>query len=1529
MVAGKPKAAAKAAAANARVLQAMAKAVALARLKKAQAAASQGSKSPSKAKAQSPKAKAQRGQVSKSPSRTTGKASNAKSPTNSQVRAGKSPTKAKSQASEVHVETAPSKAKARAPAAQVEKGSAMAKSQTPEVHVGKAPTKVNGQACEVHVNDASSKAKARASEVQVEQEPAVVAKAPPKAKGKAQAVEIQAAKAETKAKARASEVRLGTTPTEAKADASTVQVGKATTKAKSPESREPDKDPPTKPAIKAKARTEVKAETTQVPVGGRGKAQAEAEPQAPEVRAGDRVQLVGLESCADLNGLFATLIQYDAGRERWKICIDGQSVTKNVRTSNVQKVGDSDCATTSGAGGSVGAQASLGKTSAAKRKAAKPGLAKQIATKFAKAKITKQSDTISGAAEPASTVMHESDIEPTPKKRPRWSPSVLRVDSNNASPSAAENLAGTETVAATPSGRSPRPKGRPKGASKATKPQAPKAQAACPAKSGLAAAPEQDKSCTAQSATATSKQPGSEKAKAGNADSSPATAPAVATAAPLRRITSKFVQKIVAAKAKVSAVPAAKLKPTQAKDKPTVAAADATKAATKPSSAAKRGDEAKTASAASSTPPKRQKCAEPGSTIETSPVALLIRRLSDPDALDVPLQAPLEAKPPAAKSKEQSANNKAAAAKPAVKAKAKSAGKPKDDADDDDDHLFNDAEELEGEEEVSDWSDAGVPDDDEENLEDLEWESVGALQMPPDLWPANGPQPGQVEFNGYASTAMAKAKLGSPSSPFAGLGMRLHQESAAFLLHPCSPCQRLLVDHATGTGKTLIILRMLDNYFDDPRPKVVIFPKDRVCDNFYLELLKWPTRWRHYFCFNRPSDGSLASGAKQWQRKKNDVWDLNNERIRAEAKTRGVRLEKIIRDLIDSVRDVLEMKNSIRNGKLKSKEARIFLEENPGAPLPRAPLRAFRFTTAGGGACELGRDGWPQSPILKVGFDTNELNPYSGKIVIMDECHNLVRPTPVYEEQLGRLRIFLHSSTRTVLAGFTGTPVGNEAKEGRLLLEVIKGEKTKEFQADEGFISSFHARGSDDFPREVPVQGVPDGVLHEGMLGGLIKRHSMHGEALKRYLLKDVEFQITPRLLLLPEEKRLARLANYCNMHVHYGSYFGKNREHLLANVKDHAPKFHGIAKSVAKGKEKAVVMLTREMGYKVLLEVLRKTGKNKGFKVATLDELSDFNDPKRNLRGERFRVMVVESSQAGEGVQFKHVRRLYLVDVPLRHSDVVQRASRCVRMGGHQELPVEERQLAVEMHLVQFPKFLRQGPPSLIYRELLNAKDVLAIPGSAIEQATEACMEELKRRNVKTLMDLQRELQLDTGKKLIELLTETALEKLGETSAAPARPLGVALWRLKKGGDDVTALEKALLMRAQVKTADDLLLDKLMDKSVEILGPLEAIRLKAVDRQLLAHLGDPPKAPPPRHPDRPPADIAPDDIGPEEEKPAEGEDEPLDLEEENPDEVEEGEEELLDLHGAKPPGIGEEPRVRGGKGKSQRPDCSKASESD
>jgi len=387
------------------------------------------------------------------------------------------------------------------------------------------------------------------------------------------------------------------------------------------------------------------------------------------------------------------------------------------------------------------------------------------------------------------------------------------------------------------------------------------------------------------------------------------------------------------------------------------------------------------------------------------------------------------------------------------------------------------------------------------------WLPVDALPWP-DAWSGNynPPRPGEKGFNAHAGKCLARVGLGGEDSPFAGLGMRLPQESVSFLLHPSSPVQRLLVDHAPGTGKTLTMLRVLDNFFDDPRPKLALFPTERMRNSFYRELLIWPTRWRHYFAVCCPEHASRFSGLKDWLRRKDEVWDVNSGKVQAEARRQGVEPDALVASAVESMREVLSLRGAVRTGRVTPGLARAFRREHPDAPVPRAPLRTFRYTTAGGRACELNVEGRPRSSILEVGFDGKYLNPYSGKVLLLDECHYIVRPTQKYNDQIGRLRDHLLTARGSVVAGFTGSPMGNDVEDCRRLLDLIKGDEGSSL-SDEGFVSSFHARGRPDYPRESPVAGLPDGVVHEGMLKDLVKRHTLHGEALRRYLLKMVKFQ--------------------------------------------------------------------------------------------------------------------------------------------------------------------------------------------------------------------------------------------------------------------------------------------------------------------------------------------------------------------------------------------------------------------------------------
>jgi len=157
----------------------------------------------------------------------------------------------------------------------------------------------------------------------------------------------------------------------------------------------------------------------------------------------------------------------------------------------------------------------------------------------------------------------------------------------------------------------------------------------------------------------------------------------------------------------------------------------------------------------------------------------------------------------------------------------------------------------------------------------------------------------------------------------------------------------------------------------------------------------------------------------------------------------------------------------------------------------------------------------PISALLKVAFDAEGKNVYSNKIVVMDEVHNLVRAQTQFAEQLASLRELLAGAKGMVLAGFTGTPILNEAAEGRQLLDIVKGRFAP--PCDEGFLSSFPFRPPGLFPASLPL-GVPDDELTPKLRRRFVQRVTLVGEALRRYDIK--------RRKGMPEH----RLHSYCNL---------------------------------------------------------------------------------------------------------------------------------------------------------------------------------------------------------------------------------------------------------------------------------------------------------------------------------------------------------------------------------------------------------------
>ena len=72
---------------------------------------------------------------------------------------------------------------------------------------------------------------------------------------------------------------------------------------------------------------------------------------------------------------------------------------------------------------------------------------------------------------------------------------------------------------------------------------------------------------------------------------------------------------------------------------------------------------------------------------------------------------------------------------------------------------------------------------------------------------------GQVGVNAVVKKFLQRCTWTSPST--SDVLLLEQQKTIARLMHPKSPIVRILADHNTGSGKTLIMIRALDNrYFD-------------------------------------------------------------------------------------------------------------------------------------------------------------------------------------------------------------------------------------------------------------------------------------------------------------------------------------------------------------------------------------------------------------------------------------------------------------------------------------------------------------------------------------------------------------------------------------------------------------------------------------------------------------------------------------------------------------------------------------------
>lgn len=534
--------------------------------------------------------------------------------------------------------------------------------------------------------------------------------------------------------------------------------------------------------------------------------------------------------------------------------------------------------------------------------------------------------------------------------------------------------------------------------------------------------------------------------------------------------------------------------------------------------------------------------------------------------------------------------------------------------------------------------------------EDVEMVNVSRPRSGPTVWKR---RPGDRGFNAETTRIMRRRGLFvgdelrtdcKTDDPFA------HTRTASWLAGPETPIDRLLVVHRTGSGKTFAMIHILDLYFSDPRPKIVVFPNEDLVRNFYEKMYRTPTQYSAFI----------------------------ETKARRTGKT----------NTLTFFRDELGM------------DGQLHRRGQPGELA--SPLRPMRYSVAGGRQVFPKGGGKPAKPIFKIMWDGK--NPFDNKIILMDEVHNLIKP-PVGTDKsklkrLERLRNALYTARNSVIVGLTATPFVTDEQEGRDLLAMIKGKENQNTETNEGFISYFNTLPSSIYPEVRP--GGPSKV--EAVLVRLKDAN------LKKYETKVQERgQLSANPLI--RDRQLMNLMNYCNMAGYYQRAKNMSKE-LRSEPTSYATKLEVVVSDVLKHKKKAAILIHHKLGFKALQEVIKGRDPENKHRFAFMPQpktrkekeenpiLAKFN-ANDNDRGQNIRVLVLDASEYGEGIDLLGVRYFYMCNPAINYGQYKQWVGRVLRACAYHRLRSSERNVHIAMYIATLPSDEEATADEVVYREL------------------------------------------------------------------------------------------------------------------------------------------------------------------------------------------------------------------------------------
>lgn len=471
-----------------------------------------------------------------------------------------------------------------------------------------------------------------------------------------------------------------------------------------------------------------------------------------------------------------------------------------------------------------------------------------------------------------------------------------------------------------------------------------------------------------------------------------------------------------------------------------------------------------------------------------------------------------------------------------------------------------------------------------------------------------------------------------------------YQNVVRKFMTPGSSVDRLLVAHQLGTGKTRSMLEMISNFWDDPRPIIVMVPKQSLVNNFYDELFKHPTPLRKflYKCLGNPP-------------------------------------EPMTSDFRQKCVELLEKKGKIRNGE-------VFPYSGKCKDSPAAPIRCVRMTQAGS-------DSFKKNAIFKVSQKVSAMKKLKSEslfdscVIMIDEGHLLVQDeawdNAAQRKSIRRLGAALESSKNTKLALLTATPIVNKREDAVKLMKIVQAKDTEQFLP--GYVSWFMSRVGSVFATTDP-EGVLPHIIEVPLLGENLEDY-------KKRVIQVQKGKKPTKGLYTAEHMAAAQAHRYKSL--------------LSSKIPDHeiSTKLSKIASDVQQSGKKTCVMIHKSNGLFLLEELMKrrgisvvacaapsagenakKVGEKNGQNIKRFNELS-------NKRGEEIQCIILDSAEFSEGVSLQNVRQIILADLGegLKEPSwgrVKQRIGRALRFCSHARLPEEERTLAVYLYISTLDDF-------------------------------------------------------------------------------------------------------------------------------------------------------------------------------------------------------------------------------------------------